>query len=175
MSTQNESVDQYLQRAREWSVVAHGEQKYGNNPFSYHLAMVVRNLRDVGIADQELLAAGWMHDVAEDTSSTCADIAAEFGSRAASLVWACTGVGRNRKEKEASIFYRLRQEPDALVVKLADRLANTADAKPGDNYWGMYKKEWSRWKEVLRPLTPRCRSQWHCNLLWEQLEALLGK
>ena len=52
--------------AEAFAVAAHGDQRYAGGPYRDHLAAVVRVLREYGY-DGPYEAAGWLHDVVEDT------------------------------------------------------------------------------------------------------------
>src|SRR4029453_7612507 len=63
----------------------------GNEPYINHLAEVANILAEVTDgADAELVAAGWLHDTAEDTGVTREELAKEFGERVAALVMEVT-------------------------------------------------------------------------------------
>lgn len=136
------------------AIAAHENQKYGQYPYSYHLAMVDNYICDFGFSEHNYRAAAWLHDVIEDTPTTAADVADVFGSEIAMLVWACTGVGINRKERNACIYKRLKHHPDAAPVKCADRYANVKFAlKEGsEKKLRMYVDEWPEFRENVMPL-----------------------
>lgn len=115
-----------LTTAENYAIEAHGDQKYGTLPYRYHLQMVVDTLRAASVTDPEILAAGWLHDVAEDTERTVEDIRDVFGDRVARLVDCCTGVGSDRAARNASIAEKCGRtgNMDAVLVKFADRVAN---------------------------------------------------
>jgi guanosine-3',5'-bis(diphosphate) 3'-pyrophosphohydrolase len=128
-------------RAREFAIAAHGDQRYGSEPYVVHLAAVRQVLRDFGYGG-ELGLAAWLHDTVEDTAVTVEELEREFGPRVAALVWAVTGVGENRKERTASAYAKLRALPDAITVKLADRIANSeASARSNPRLLAMYRDE----------------------------------
>lgn len=103
--------------------LTHGTQQYSDRSYLYHLQMVVDILIFYGFGPGTL-AAGWLHDTIEDTSVTREEIEQAFGAEIGAIVWACTGIGENRKERNASIYAKLRELPPAQPVKLADRMAN---------------------------------------------------
>jgi (p)ppGpp synthase/HD superfamily hydrolase len=55
------------ERAKALAIDAHGDQLYGNEPYRTHLAAVVEILNDFGYSGS-YMAAGWLHDVVEDTT-----------------------------------------------------------------------------------------------------------
>lgn len=109
--------------AQRYATEAHaGQVREGSGlPYICHPARVVTTLRDVGMVDDEVLAAAWLHDVAEDTDRTIADIRELFGSRVADLVTMLTRVsGQDRADYYRTIW----RDPTAEAIKLADRLDN---------------------------------------------------
>jgi (p)ppGpp synthase/HD superfamily hydrolase len=128
-------------RARAFAVAAHGDQRYGSEPYVVHLAAVREVLRDFDYGGDFALAA-WLHDTVEDTEVTVEQLEREFGPRVAALVWAVTGIGNNRKERSASAYAKMRALPDAVTVKLADRIANSeASARSSPRLLAMYREE----------------------------------
>ena len=55
-----------------------------------------------------VVAAAWLHDTIEDTSVTREDIVAHFGDEVAALVWAVTGEGATRSERNQSAYAKIR-------------------------------------------------------------------
>lgn len=138
--------------AREFAVAAHGDQRYGDRPYVEHLAAVVDVLEEFGFSD-EYVAAGWLHDVVEDTDVTEADIQAAFGEQVAKLVSAVSG-GGNRETHVASIYEKIEAYPDAAFLKLADRIANVEACARGDKHSIRYAREHPRFATVVGPHVP---------------------
>ena len=137
-----------IESAKAWALKAHGSQKYGQEPYAVHLYAVVQVLKDHNIAGPELVAAAWLHDVIEDTFITREDIAQGFNHNVADMVWACTGVGKNRKARNASIYEKIKSCPQAADVKVADRIANV-EASQGTDLAKMYAKEREEFDEAV--------------------------
>lgn len=156
------------ERAREYAVKAHREQQYGTRPYHFHLDAVVEVLRRFGHCDRETVAAGYLHDVLEDTDATRDALAREFGDGVAAVVDACTdGDGANRKERKERPYRLIPRTPGALLVKLADRIANV-EASVASN-WSllkMYRKEHREFERRLRGPTA-------AEPMWTHLESLL--
>lgn len=135
--------------AKQYALHHHGDQKYGELPYEVHLQAVVNVLLESCSWNPALevrLAAAWLHDVVEDTEATQRTVWDEFGPEVAAIVWACSGVGKNRTERNASIYQKigdLEPEPrrDAAMVKVADRIANLEQAAPGSRHKSMYRRE----------------------------------
>jgi (p)ppGpp synthase/HD superfamily hydrolase len=72
-----------------------------------------------------LLAAAWLHDTVEDTGIKLKDLSIEFPSEVVAVVNAVTDAGgTNRSEKKAATYPKIRRIPNAIILKLADRIAN---------------------------------------------------
>ena len=99
----------------------------GNEPYINHLAEVANLLATATDgADAELVAAGWLHDVIEDTDTTRDELAQNFSERVASLVVECTDdmtlpkAERRRKQIEDAPH----KSPGAKLIKIADKISN---------------------------------------------------
>jgi (p)ppGpp synthase/HD superfamily hydrolase len=142
---------------------AHGQQKYGKHPYTYHLSKVEHALKRFGYdTDQDdpeqeqlcwdLVTAAWLHDIIEDTSVTRVEISREFNHRVASLVWAVTNPqGGNRAWRASKVYPKIKNTPYALILKLADRIANAEECvKTGSGLINMYAKEWGGFQAKYR-------------------------
>jgi (p)ppGpp synthase/HD superfamily hydrolase len=138
--------------AKEFAIAKHGTQKYGDRPYSYHLAQVSQVLAEFGYAgDEAIMAAGWLHDVLEDTPTTYEMLVSEFGKETADIVWAVTTEpGGNRVDGFRKTAIKIQSNKKALIVKLADRIANTeASLQSNPKLYKMYVKEFPLFKELL--------------------------
>lgn len=140
-------------RAREFARLAHAEQTYGPGAFfELHLTRVVGVLERFGETDPVLLAAGWLHDVVEDTPTTVDEVRSAFGEDVADLVDRLTDVrGGTRRERQTATHACIRERVGAVRVKLADRIANIEfNLAAGDPIVDrMYRKEYPRFREQL--------------------------
>jgi guanosine-3',5'-bis(diphosphate) 3'-pyrophosphohydrolase len=137
-----------LERAEAFATHAHRNQLYGELPYAVHLAEVVSNLREFGFGDdQELLAAGWLHDVMEDCNVPTEQIGYNFGPRVRYLVYAVTNEsGANRSERALKTYPKIRVHHDAVALKLADRIANVRRV---GKMLGKYKQEYPGFRDAL--------------------------
>jgi (p)ppGpp synthase/HD superfamily hydrolase len=105
---------------------AHATRRYGDSPYTVHLAHVENTLTRFGFTDPYLLAAAWLHDAVEDkTGVTLDDINIKAGLTVALLVEAVTdGEGQNREDRKVESYRRMRGRAEAIPLKLADRIAN---------------------------------------------------
>jgi (p)ppGpp synthase/HD superfamily hydrolase len=120
------------ERALAWARARHGGQLYGGRPYDTHLHAAAEVLRDCGHGDDPvLMSAAYLHDTIEDTGATHADVAREFGTDVADIVEAVSDPeGATRAERKAAAYPRIRELPDAVRVKLADRIANVEAGGP---------------------------------------------
>jgi (p)ppGpp synthase/HD superfamily hydrolase len=168
--------------AREFAVEAHGEQMYGEHPYSIHLFEVVQISLQIcnrdGVLHRSFVAdVAWLHDVVEDTDATVDELAEEFGRDRASAVALLTDPeGGSRKEKKAELHRRLStldvsrvDHRAALLVKAADRLANAraSNAEGKDRLVKMYRVEHPEFRAAVYRAGL-------CDELWAELDELLA-
>ena len=113
-------------RAREFAIQSHGNQKYGEHPYSVHLDAVAKISRSYG-ETAEIIS--YLHDVVEDTDVKIEEIESIFGSLIATSVAILTDEpGKDRKERKSKTYAKMANVSGdaevALIVKAADRLAN---------------------------------------------------
>ena len=152
--------------AKRLATLAHGDQKYGAEPYTAHLRAVREVLRNFGIAG-ELGVAAWLHDTLEDTSVVSNTLRTTYGKRVTDLVVAVTGYGETRAERNANAYAKMKLYPQAVKLKLADRIANVeASRKSASQIFLMYRKEHAGFREALLPLLDEEKS----NHMWARLE-----
>ena len=103
----------------------------GITPYSKHLEDVVNRLKSLGVIDEELLSAGWLHDVIEETDISFDNLYEQFGNRIAVIVSSLTKDNTlPRKQREKAFNRQLREASfDAKLIKLCDISANFSDLK----------------------------------------------
>ena len=97
------------------------------SPYVNHLIDVLHTLvHDGGFRDEELLAAGVLHDTIEDTETTDEELRNHFGDRVADLVLEVTDdKGLEKMErKRLQIENAPKKSTGAKVIKLADKISN---------------------------------------------------
>lgn len=122
---------QDVTEAIRFATQRHGDQTRPTGaPYLEHLLETLEVLvRGAGVRDVDVLRAGVLHDVVEDTSCSLSEIDAAFGSRVAELVgWVtkpAAGPGADRQRVKEDYLRSLADAPrDAQLVKLADRVSN---------------------------------------------------
>ena len=83
-------MDALTEKARRFALEHHGDQKYGERPYSYHLGMVADLARPWGPVAE---AVAWLHDVVEDTDVSSYDVWESFGDPVAACAWIVTDFG----------------------------------------------------------------------------------
>lgn len=139
-------------RARLFAEMAHGGQPYADEvPHTYHLKLVVDVLERFDFREPEMICAGWMHDLIEDTNRSYNDIKERFGEDVAELVFLVTNeLGRNRAERNAKTYPKIRGHNAATALKLADRIANVEyGLANGGTMLDKYRKEYSAFRGAL--------------------------
>ncbi|RDJ31612.1 MAG: bifunctional (p)ppGpp synthetase/guanosine-3',5'-bis(diphosphate) 3'-pyrophosphohydrolase [Crenarchaeota archaeon] len=98
----------------------------GITPDIIHLEAVVSRLKSLGVTDDDVLCAAWLHDSMESTETTFDDVYERFGQRVAVLV-STLSKDKNLPKKEIEIQYvkQLQGAPfEAKLIKLCDISAN---------------------------------------------------
>ena len=100
-------------------------------PYSKHLEDVVNRLKSLGVIDEEILCAGWLHDVLENTDTVFDNLFEQFGSRVAVLVSSLSkDPSLPRKQREAAYLKQLKESSfDSKLILLCDISANLSDLK----------------------------------------------
>ena len=126
-------------------------QLYGPLPYTHHLQDVEKVLAEFGETRTEMRVASWGHDLIEDTDVKARDIEEAFGEEVARLVSAVTSEpGINRKTRNALTYPKIREAgPDAIRLKLADRIANVRFGLNTGKGAKMYAKEHEDFRRAL--------------------------
>lgn len=162
---------------------AHQNQKYGTDPYRTHLLEVIQVLKRFGFFITEdtfksdiavLIIAAWLHDVLEDTILEKHHIEYDFGKEVTDLVWRVTDEpGKNRKEKKQATYPKIKESNWAVILKLADRIANVEAGlrmknNGNKNLFEMYQKEYIDFKQNLFSKSGPVE-------MWDRLDSLLLK
>jgi GTP diphosphokinase / guanosine-3',5'-bis(diphosphate) 3'-diphosphatase len=119
-------------QAFEFAYCLHeGQHRASGEPYICHPVAVAGLLRDLG-GSGAMIAAGFLHDVVEDTDVTPEEIEKRFGLEVRRLVEGVTKLSKfnfsSKTERQAENFRRMflamAQDIRVIVVKLADRLHN---------------------------------------------------
>jgi len=127
----NDASFSRLQGAIAYALAAHaGQVRKGTAiPYASHLLAVCAIVQEHG-GDEDLACAAMLHDTIEDCGAAHGTaIEAQFGSRVARLVRACSDTDVQPKppwqaRKEAYLAHLKEADPDTLLVSCADKLHN---------------------------------------------------
>jgi (p)ppGpp synthase/HD superfamily hydrolase len=157
-----------LKRALDQAAVWHRTQrrKYpdADVPYMSHLSGVAITLARHGF-DDEVIAAGALHDVMEDQGVTFEDISARFGDRVATLVRMVSEQDRaapweERKRRYLEAFPRKPWEAQAIT--LADKIDNFESivvcARDHGDPWAMFKRGRPAQLERFEALGQMCKA-----------------
>ena len=131
-SEDSESDVNLICRAFNFAFELHkGQTRKSGEPYIAHPIAVASLLRDLG-GDSVTIAAGFLHDVVEDTDVTPEEIESMFGVQVRLLVEGVTKLSKfnfsSTTERQAENFRRMflamATDIRVIVVKLADRLHN---------------------------------------------------
>lgn len=142
------------QKAEHFAIMAHANDRYGDQPYEVHLRAVVATLIKFGYENPVLIAAAWLHDTLEDTATTAKALKDNFGLRVAGLVALVSDDPEmgSRPERKDEVCRRLAAAGDteAIVLKLADRIANVENSLlHSPKHFSMYAKEHPHFKSRL--------------------------
>lgn len=113
----NKLVDKALEYASEKHKGQLDDQ--GRPYFFAHIVQVHSLLKDV-TDDEEILCAGILHDIIEDTDITYEILICEFNKPIADIVYELTHEGN----RETGYYFPRLNSRKAIMVKFADRLSN---------------------------------------------------
>ena len=144
------SASLLVKRALDRAAVWHRDQlrKYPGVavPYVSHLAGVTIVLARHGF-DDEVIAAGALHDAVEDTNVTLAEIESAFGTRVAELVAAVSELDKRLswEERKADYLARFPGKPwAAQAITLADKIDNLQSilvcAREHGDPWAQFKR-----------------------------------
>jgi GTP diphosphokinase / guanosine-3',5'-bis(diphosphate) 3'-diphosphatase len=128
-----ESDKELLQKAHNFAWESHIDQKRKNgDPYFSHVFEVAKNLMTFGM-DIPTIAAGYLHDVLEDTEVSPEEMEQAFGKDIVFLVQGVTKLGKikyqghqRHVESMRKFFIAAAEDVRVVMIKLADRLHNVS-------------------------------------------------
>ncbi len=136
----NPTADTDLIRlAFDFAQKAHsGQKRKSGEPYIIHPVATAQRLAEMGM-DTNIVVAGILHDVPEDTEVTLEEIEKHFGKDVASMVNGITKLGKVKYrgveryiENLRKMFVAMAEDVRVIIIKFADRLHNleTLDSLP---------------------------------------------
>lgn len=126
-------------KATRYANDAHGSQKYGAFPYSYHLqgvASLVAARKNGCPMLPTYVAVAWLHDVLEDTDETYENLVIVFGFEIANAVLKLT---KRRGVSYETYLQSILQCPIAREVKICDTMFNLTESFKSGNIKGLAK------------------------------------
>lgn len=133
-----------------------GQERRGSGvPYVQHVVAVAMILDRLGFSE-DVVIAGLLHDVVEDTQTTIEQVQDEFGAQVAETVHFCSETKNDAQGKLRPWIDRKREQLDslsrapvaALAVVLADKLHNLlsiqVDLEDGRPIWASFHAEKSQ-------------------------------
>ncbi|MCK5128500.1 MAG: bifunctional (p)ppGpp synthetase/guanosine-3',5'-bis(diphosphate) 3'-pyrophosphohydrolase [Clostridiales bacterium] len=126
-----------IERAYLLSEKAHtGQLRESGEPYITHPSNVAEILFELGL-DTATIAAGYLHDVVEDTGIEIEEVEEQFGSEIAMLVNGVTKISKieisSHEERQAEnlrkMLLAMAEDIRVILIKLADRLHNMRTLK----------------------------------------------
>ena len=125
-----------------------GKLKKSGTTYSIHLENVVNRLKSLGVIDEEILCAGWLQDILEETDTSFDELFEKFRRRIAVLTLSLTktkfvidtdddstlsltkkrAIPEKQRQKEYAIRIK-ESDTNAKLIKLCDISANLGDLK----------------------------------------------
>ena len=161
INTFNEAQSALVLSAYDYAKEKHeGQFRLSGEPYIVHPCHVANILLDLGM-DAESVAAGFLHDVLEDTDATREELTERFGAGITTLVEGVTKLNKLQfKSKEQAQAENLRKmllamakDVRVIIIKFADRLHNmrSLSYKPEDARRAIAKET----LEIYAPLAAR--------------------
>jgi (p)ppGpp synthase/HD superfamily hydrolase len=148
------TISPRLEQALRWAAECHqGQSRRGvGTPYFEHVAAVALVLDRAGF-DEDIVIAGLLHDIVEDTAETLSDVASRFGPAVAEIVGHCSEQKFDAQGRKPPWIERKRDHLAALAaapaaakaVILADKLHNLISIKldldEGRDIWSEFHAE----------------------------------
>ena len=146
-----------LLRAVDFAARKHRNQRRKDDnasPYINHPVSVSLLIADIGrVKDPEILAAAILHDTLEDTDTTPEELEQSFGRRIRKIVEEVTDDKSLPKaqRKRCQVEHASHLSPDAVLVKLADKISNVLDVTyvPPPHWSVQRRRQYLDWAEEV--------------------------
>jgi len=115
-------------------------QSDGITPYWKHLESVVSRLKNIGITDEDILCAAWLHDVIDYTNTSFDDIYQRFGQNVAVMILSISKDKKlHKKDQELQYVQQLKNASwQAQLIKLCDISSDLKNLQ--NSSWSKTKK-----------------------------------
>lgn len=125
-----------IKKAYEFAAMAHaGQKRLSGDDYIQHPLATAKKLAELKM-DMPTIAAGFLHDVPEETNYTLEEIKKQFGKETAKLIEGITKVGTLKyrgveryAENLRKMFLAMSEDIRTIIIKFADRLHNLETLK----------------------------------------------
>lgn len=158
-NNQNANLDK-IKEAYEFAKNAHrGQLRASGDPYILHPLITARNLAEINMPE-EVIIAGLVHDVPEDTEHDLTEIEKLFGEDVKNLVEGITKLGKIKYrgferyvENLRKMILAMAKDVRVIIIKCADRIHNltTLEALPPDKQQRIAKES----LEIFAPIANR--------------------
>lgn len=158
-----------LAQTRLWVTMAHGDQKYGDAPYSKHTLGVEQVAVRFGFGRSICIRKICLgHDVIEDTPYKAEEMLAAGFTRiqVRAIEGLSDGPGETRAERKAPVYVACRHNRRTLIGKLCDRIYNVEAGGKIE----MYRHEHPEFERLCRD-----RSDLELEPMWLHLEDLFRR
>ncbi|OGF74875.1 hypothetical protein A3B05_02920 [Candidatus Giovannonibacteria bacterium RIFCSPLOWO2_01_FULL_43_160] len=124
--TYTPDAQKQIERAIVFMIKKIEEHCYNEKPIIMHSLRVGSELMEFK-QEKNIVIAGFLHDLLEDTDCKPKEIEKEFGKKVVRLVLACTSDEniKDYKERWRKLVSNIKQAGhDAIIIKLIDQIAN---------------------------------------------------
>ena len=152
-----------VDKAIEFAAKEHQNQfrKSSKVPYVSHPFSVAMLLKGVG-CEEDIVIAGLLHDIVEDTDYTLEDIKSAFGEKVADIVDGCSEPGRNapwEDRKQHTIDFLKSASFEIKLVACADKLHNirtirSGFSSTGQSFWDRFHRGYQAQKWYYTSLVP---------------------
>ncbi len=123
--------NELMRKAHDFAKTAHeGQKRLSGEPYFNHLFETAKNLAELGM-DATTVAAGFLHDILEDTKTNPETIKKEFGEEVLFIVEGVSKLGTLKyhgadryNESLRKLLLATSKDLRVLIVKFCDRLHN---------------------------------------------------
>lgn len=142
----------FMEKAKQFAIEKHEGQMYGAHPYSKHLQDVFDIACKYKLSENVKVSA-WIHETLEDTMTVTIELEDHFGTVISDIVYAVSGYGENRKQRNADALRKILKNKEAARLKICDRIANILECQKTDkSRLKMYLKEHEQFSEICYSL-----------------------